>query len=139
MAALPLETPLRRRARESNLVSLSSRDDPVLEEYLHLIHQGAQNFDRSQNMRKHRQAVGMDQPIQKQLVYTTPGFGVTFGRDTDAFGMNPIIVVQAIDPDSPAAGLIGLGDQLLAVDDLPVTYAIFAHCAVVGVVLILYP
>jgi hypothetical protein len=47
VAALPIETPLRRRARESNLVSLSSRDDPVLEEYLHLIHQGAQLIDRA--------------------------------------------------------------------------------------------
>ena len=112
---------MRRRARESNLVTLSSRDDPVLEEYLHLIHQGAQNYDRSQDIRRHRQAAGLDQPIQKQIVYTSPGFGITFGRDTDTFGMNPIIVVQAVDPDSLAAGLVGLGDQLLAVDNRPVT------------------
>lgn len=120
-----METPLRRRARESNLVSLSSRDDPVLEEYLHLIHQGAQNFDRSVDQRRHRQVAGAVQPIQKQLVFANPGFGISFGRDTDTFGMNPIIIVQAIHPLSPAAGLVGLGDQLLAVDDLPVTYETF--------------
>jgi hypothetical protein len=118
---LPLETPLRRRARESNLVSLSSRDDPVLEEYLHLIHQGAQHFDRTHDQRRHHQAAGSVQPIQKELIFAAPGFGITFGRDTDTFGMNPIIVVQAIHPRSPAAGLVGLGDQLIAVDVYPVT------------------
>lgn len=121
VAALPMETPMRRRARESNPVTLSSRDDPVLEEYLHSIHQDARDFDRTHDMRHHRQAAGSEQPIQKQLVYSSPGFGITFGRDTDTFGMNPIIIIQAIHPDSPAAGLVGLGDQLLAVDDFPVT------------------
>lgn len=116
-----METPLRRRARESNLVSLSSRDDPVLEEYLHLIHQGAQMYDRSHDARRHRQVTGLDQPIQKQLVFSAPGFGLTLGRDTDAFGMNPIVVIEAIHPNSPAAGLVGLGDQLIAVDGRPVT------------------
>ncbi len=116
-----MDTPLRTRARESNLVSLSTRDDPQLEEYLHMIHQDARHHDRSQTARSRKQAAGSEQPIQKELVFTAPNFGITFSRDTDTFGMNPIIVIEAVDAASPAAGLVGLGDQLLAVDGRPVT------------------
>ncbi len=122
VAQLPIETPLRRRARESNLVSLSSRDDPVLEEYLHLIHQGAQLFDKSSERKRQMHFSGSDEPIQKQLVFYQPHFGIVLRREVDAFGFNPVVIVYAIAPESPAAGLIGVGDQLIAVDDKPMTY-----------------
>jgi hypothetical protein len=125
VAQLPIETPMRRRARDSNLVSLSSRDDPVLEEYLHLIYQGAQMFDKTVD-RRHAAggggaaavtaAMSAVDTVHKQLLFFSSDFGISLRRDVDAFGCNPVVIVYAIAPTSPAAGLLGIGDQLVAVD-----------------------
>ncbi len=68
------------------------------------------------------QFLGLEEPIQKQLVFYQPNFGIVFKRDVDTFGFNPVIIVYAISADSPAAGLLGVGDQLVAVDDTVITY-----------------
>ncbi len=65
--------------------------------------------------------LGMEEPVQKQLVFYQPHFGVVFKRDVDTFGFNPVVIVHAIAPESPAAGLLGVGDQLIAVDNNSIT------------------
>ena len=100
----------------------------MLEEYLHLIHQGAQLFDRSSEHKRATHFSGVDEPIQKQLVFYQPNFGLVLKRDVDTFGFNPVVIVYAIAPESPAAGLVGVGDQLIAVDDKPMTYVPCCRC-----------
>ena len=56
----------------------------------------------------------------KEIVFFGPKFGIAFQRETDTFGYKPIVMVQSISFASPAAGLIGPGDQLLAVDRMPI-------------------
>ena len=96
-------------------------DDSELEAYLTSIHSEAQQFDRV--------AVGKKMPLSravgcvcKEVVFTAPGFGLVFQRECDAFGYKPLVVVQSISYASPAAGLIGTGDQVIAVDGVCVLY-----------------
>ena len=170
VSELPVETALRRRAREGNPGSSSNVDDPVLEEYLQVIHRGAEMLDRSFDMKrvssgctgfpnKHdthahtsparrlpsltsrrsllllllmllllltpRQegaAHTMPAHVEKELWFTAPGLGLTFSRDVDVFGFNPLVIIKSIVPESACAGLVGIGDTLIAVDGRRITY-----------------
>lgn len=64
-----------------------------------------------------------DPPVQKEVVFSEPGFGLVFSKCTrkhTALDRFPKVIVHAIDTDSAAAGVVGLGDQLIAVDDRPI-------------------
>jgi hypothetical protein len=122
VSKIPIDTPLRRRARHSaRMLSSVNVDDNELEAYLTSIHTDAKDFDRA--------AVGKRMPLSrslppvcKELVFTSPKFGLVFQRELDAFGYKPLIMVQSISYASPAAGLIGTGDHLIAVDGKSVVY-----------------
>ena len=123
VSKIPIDTPLRRRARHSGRLSSVNVDDNELEEYLSSIHTDAKHFDRA--------AVGKKMPLSrampsvcKEIVFTAPKFGLVFQRESDSFGYKPTVIVQSISYASPAAGLIGTGDQVVAVDGKCVMYVI---------------
>ena len=60
----------------------------------------------------------------RQIVFTSPNFGIQFQREMDSFGYRPQVQVFAISFSSHAAGLVGIGDHLMAVDGRPIAYVV---------------
>lgn len=92
VSRLPVDTPIRRRARRP-VSMMPMSDEADLEDYLATIREGAHAFDRRATAAR-QSSITASVPVAKEIVFTAPKFGLTFQREQDAFGYKPIVVVQ---------------------------------------------